>query len=89
MSLPRGGSVQQLAQQFGTRRTVNRSINSSAAKEGRVCGIDDGIDIESGDVGVNGLDCRRRISAICGEQGGSRFARGLALAKEPTHFMSP
>ncbi len=65
------------------------SLHQLLRRQGGKSGIDDGIDIESGDVGVNGLDCRLHISAICGEQGGSRFARGLALGKEPTHFKSP
>ena len=45
-----------LGQQFRPGGAMNRSIDASATEKGRVGGVHDGIDVELGDVGLEGLE---------------------------------
>ncbi len=51
-------------QQLRTRRLVDGPINSAAPEQGRVGGVDDGVHLERGDVGEEGLHGHRGLGGL-------------------------
>ena len=45
-------------QQLGSRRSMNRAIDAAPAKEGRIRGVDDGVNAQRGDVGNDDFEPR-------------------------------
>jgi len=46
-------------EKLGPRRAVDRAIDTAPAKQGRIRGVDDGVNAQARDVGDNDFDTRR------------------------------
>ncbi len=64
------------AQQFRPRRAMDGAVHAAAAEQRAVGGIDDGIDLERGDVADHKLDMR--VAGFDGEERGGGHSQCLA-----------
>src|SRR5262245_61077408 len=61
LGLARGAASERAAlrEQLRPRRTMDRPVDSATAEQRRIGGVDDGVDVEGGDVGFKDLDTVR------------------------------
>src|SRR5688500_3792510 len=60
------------------RRTVDRAIDAAPAEQGRIGGVDDGVNAQRGDIGDNDFQTRR-----------AELARGQAQAEAAALTVTP
>lgn len=47
-----------LGKQFAAGAAMNRAIDAASAEQGRICGVDDGVNAQTGDIGNNNFQPR-------------------------------